>query len=133
MSTDADKRQTRYLQALGAISAVAAASSYLLAPPGPQRAGALSGVASCALLSILALYLKRWAIERSLKSSLAIVGILFGLRLIALGVGVGFSRALGIGAIAFAIAFLSVYFVLQWIEIAYLASARSQRPDREGT
>jgi len=80
----------------------------------------------------LALYLKRWAIERSLKSSLAIVGILFGLRLIALAVGVGFSKALGIGAIAFAVAFLSVYFVMQWIEIAYLASARSSRPHREG-
>ena len=48
-----------------------------------------------------------------------------GLRLIALGVGVGFSRVLGIGAIAFAVAFLSVYFVMQWIEIAYLARART--------
>lgn len=133
MSTDADKRQTRYLQALAAISGLAAAASYLLAPPGPQRAGAFSGVASCALLGILALYLKRWAVERSLKSSLAIVGILFGLRLIALAVGVGLSRALGIGAIPFAVAFLSVYFVMQWIEITYLASAPSQRSDREGT
>lgn len=132
MSTNADKRQTRYLQALAAVSGLAAAASYLLAPPGPQRAGAFCGVASCALLGILALYLKRWAIERSLKSSLAIVGILFGLRLIALAVGVGFSKALGIGAIAFAVAFLSVYFVMQWIEIAYLASARSSRPHREG-
>ncbi len=133
MSTDANKRQTRYLQALAAISGLAAAASYLLAPPGPPRAGAFSGVASCALISILALYLKRWAIERSLQSSLAIVGILFGLRLIALAVGIGFSRALGIGAIAFAVAFLSVYFPMQWIEIAYLASARSRRPDRECT
>jgi len=132
VSTDANRRQTRYLQALAAISGLAAAASYLLAAPGPQRVGAFCGVASCALLGILALYLKRWAIERSLKSSLAIVGILFGLRLIALGVGVGLSRVLGIGAIAFAVAFLSVYFVMQWIEIAYLASARSQRPHREG-
>jgi hypothetical protein len=132
VSTDANRRQTRYLQALAAISGLAAAASYLLAAPGPQRAGAFCGVASCALLGILALYLKRWAIERSLKSSLAIVGILFGLRLIALGVGVGLSRVLGIGAVAFAVAFLSVYFVMQWIEIAYLASARSQRAHREG-
>ena len=132
MSTDAHRRQTRYLQASAAISGLAAAASYLLAAPGPQRAGALCGVASCALLGILALYLKRWAIERSLKSSLAIVGILFGLRLIALGVGVGLSRVLGIGAIAFVVAFLSVYFVMQWIEIAYLASARSSPPHHEG-
>lgn len=132
MSTDADKGQTRYLQALAATSGLGAAACYLLAPPGPSRAGALTGVASCALLGILALYLKRWAIERSLKSSLAIVGILFGLRLIALGAGVGLSRVLGIDAIAFAVAFLSVYFVMQWIEIAYLARTRSQRPHREG-
>ena len=121
----------RYFQALAATAALAAVASYLLAQPGSPRAGAWSGVASSALLGLAALYLKQWAIERSLKSSLAIVGILFGVRLIALGVGIGFARSLGIDALSFAVGFLSVYFVVQWMEIGYLTGLRN-RANREG-
>ncbi len=133
MSTEAHKgkRRTLYLEALAATSAVAAAGAYLLVKPGPPRAGALGGVACSALLGLLAFYLKQWAVERSLKSSLAIVGILFGVRLIALGVGVGLATWLGMGALGFAAGFLSVYFVVQWIEIGYLTGARN-RANREG-
>jgi hypothetical protein len=120
-----------YLQALAATAAVVCAAAYLLADPGPPRAGAWSGAASSTLFGLLALYLKRWAIERSLKSSLAIVGILFGVRLIALGIGIGLAKSLGISALGFAVGFLSVYFVVQWIEIGYLTAARD-RENRAG-
>jgi len=114
-----------------AAAAAGLAGSYFLAKPGPDRAGARAGVAASALLGLLALYLKQWAIERSLKSSLAIVGILFAVRLIVLATGLGFSRSLGLNAVAFAAGFLGVYFVVQWIEIGYLTNQRD-RANQEG-
>lgn len=124
MIARARRRQNRYLQAWVATAAVAAAGSYFFANPGPSRLGALAGVGSCAALGLLAIYLKRWAIQRSLKSALAVVGILFGVRLIALCAGIGLARSMGISAVAFAVGFLSVYFLVQWLEIGYLASVR---------
>jgi len=124
------KRKTVYLELLLATAVAAAAGAAVLAKSVPQRHGAWIGVAASAGLGLLGLYLKQWAIERTLKTSLAIVGILFGIRLIVLAVGLGCSKSLGLSAVAFAAGFLSVYFVVQWIEIGYLTSAR-KRATRE--
>jgi hypothetical protein len=133
VSTNAGRRKRRalYVEFLLATAAAGLAGSYLLAKPGADRAGARAGVAASALLGLLALYLKQWAIERSLKASLAMVGILFAVRLIVLAIGLGFSRSLGFNAVAFAAGFLGVYFVVQWIEIGYLTNERN-RANREG-
>ncbi len=119
-----------YLELLLATAVAAAAGAAVLAKSVPQRHGAWIGVAASAGLGLLGLYLKQWAIERTLKTSLEIVGILFGIRLIVLAVGLGCSKSLGLSAVAFAAGFLSVYFVVQWIEIGYLTSAR-KRATRE--
>ncbi len=125
------KRRTFYLESLLATVAVAVAGSFFLAKPGPDRAGAWVGIGASALLGLLALYLKKWAIQRSLKSSLAMVGILFAIRLIVLAVGLGLSPTLGVNGVAFAAGFLCVYFVAQWIEIGYLTGEQN-RINREG-
>jgi hypothetical protein len=124
------KRRTFYVEVLLATAAAGVAGSYWLAKPGPDRAGAWVGVAASALLGLSALYLKKWAIQRSLKSSLAMVGILFAIRLIVLAVGLGLSSSLGLNGVAFAAGFLCVYFVVQWIEIGYLTHERN-RVNRE--
>jgi len=125
------KRPTFYLESLLATAAAGIAGSYFLANPGPERAGAWAGVGASALVGLPALYLKKWAIQQSLKSSLAIIGILFAIRLILLAVGLGFASRLGLNAVAFAAGFLGVYFVVQWIEIGYLTYERN-RVNREG-
>lgn len=130
MTTGARRRPKRYLQAWVATAAVAAATSYFLPNPGPSRLGALAGVGSCTALGLLAIYLKQWAIQRSLKTALAIVGILFGARVIALVAGIGLASSIGISAVAFAVGFLSVYFLVQWLEIGYLATVRP--PTQQG-
>lgn len=132
MSIDARrrKRKTVYLGLLFATAAVATAGAAVLAKSAPQRHGAWAGVAASAFIGLVGLYLKQWAIERTLKTSLAIVGILFGIRLMVLALGLGCARFLGLSALAFAAGFLSVYFVVQWIEIGYLTSA-ARRATRE--
>jgi hypothetical protein len=125
------KLRTLYLESLLAIAAAAFAGSYFLAKPGPERAGAWSGIGASALVGLPALYLKKWAIQQSLKRSLAIIGILFAIRLILLAVGLGLSSTLGLNGVAFAVGFLSVYFVVQWIEIGYLTYEQN-RAHREG-
>ena len=125
------KRPTFYLESLLATAAAGIAGSYFLANPGPERAGAWAGVGASALVGLPALYLKKWAIQQSLKSSLAIIGILFAIRLILLAVGLGLSTKLGLSGVAFAAGFLGVYFVVQWIEIGYLTYERN-RVNREG-
>lgn len=119
-----------YLGLLLATAAVATAGAAVLAKSVPQRHGAWAGVAASAFIGLLGLYLKQWAIERTLKTSLAIIGILFGIRLMVLAVGLSCARFLDLSALAFAAGFLSVYFVVQWIEIGYLTSA-ARRAARE--
>ncbi len=133
MSSDesSKKRRAFYVAILLATGAAGIGGSYLLANPGPDRAGAGAGVAVSVLIGVFALYLKQWAIQRSLKMSLALIGILFSARLIVLAVGLGCSRAFGLNGVAFAAGFLSVYFVVQWIEIGYLTSEQN-RGSREG-
>jgi len=125
------KRKTVYLALLLATAVAAAAGASVLAKSAPQRHGAWTGVAASAFLGLVGLYLKQWATERTLKVSLAMVGILFGVRLLVLAVGLGFSSSFGFSAMAFAAGFLSVYFIVQWIEIGYLTNARN-RANREG-
>ncbi len=133
MRTDAahKKRKLVYVQFLLATTVVGVLASYALAKEGSDRTGAFAGVACSASLGLLALYLKQWAIERSLKASFAMVGTLFVLRLIVLAIGIGASRLLDFNGLAFAAGFLSIYFVLQWIEIGYLTSERNKAKREE--
>jgi hypothetical protein len=131
VSRDAPRRKRRALYVEVLLAAAAIGASYLLARAGPDRTGALSGIITSALIGLLALYLKEWAIQRSLKASFASIGILFMARLMVLAVGLGCSRAFGLNGVAFAAGFLSVYFVVQWIEIGYLSGERT-RANREG-
>ena len=118
-----DRVYLRWL-ALTALAGAAIAGGVPLA--SSEKTGALIGVAGAAGCGLLALYLKRWATERSLKDTLWMVTILFMVRLIVLGAAISAARPAGYGLVAFLAGFFGVYFVLQWIEIGYLARERNR-------
>jgi hypothetical protein len=93
------------------------------------RSAAWLGVGAAELSGLLGLYLKRWARARSLNALFAVVGILFGLRLLLVALGIALLRFRDANTTAFVIGFFAVYFVLQWLEIGYVSGA-SKAPRR---
>jgi hypothetical protein len=120
------------VQIVLAAGAIGLVGAHLLARAGPQRTGAQIGVIVSSLIGLAALYLKQWAIKKSLNASLTILGFFFLIRLIILTVGVGLASAFHISGLAFAAGFLGIYLVVQWVEIGYLTKEQN-RLKREGT
>jgi len=122
------KRTVLYIEVLLGLFLAGLAAAYLLPGSASGRSGALGGVGLAASSALVALYLKRWAVEKSLKASLAIVGIVFLLRLLLVSVGLMLVLWFKAGVVAFTAGFFGIYFVLQWLEISYLLGGRSRGP-----
>jgi hypothetical protein len=87
------------------------------------RQSALVGVALAAVSGVVALWLKRRAVQKDLKAALKVVGVVFGLRAVSVVVGLLVVVQRGLEAVAFVAGFFGLYFVLQWIEVSYVMAA----------
>jgi hypothetical protein len=58
-----------------------------------------------------------------LKAALKVVGVVFGLRAVAVVVGLLVVVQRGLSAVGFVAGFFGVYFALQWIEVSYVMAA----------
>ncbi len=108
------------------------AVAVLIAPAPSSRLGALLGVAASLLSGLIALSLKRWALDRSIQLALGMVGVSFLIRLVWMGAGFAVAISKGAGLAPFTAGFFGVYFPLQWVEIGYIL-AESKRRGRGGS
>lgn len=127
MSRGKKNRAVFYLQIVLAVALAGVVAAFALPKSDSDRQAALLGVCLSAASTPAALYLKRWAVERSLKASLSILGIVFAIRLILVSVGLMLVLWSKAGVVAFTIGFFGVYFLLQWVEISYLLGERNGR------
>ncbi len=114
---------------IAAIGLVAFAGGSLLAKTPIDQQSAWIGVGAATGSGFLSLFLKRWALRRSLKTALMVVGVMFGIRLVLVALGIAFLTFSGANSVAFVFGFFAVYFVLQWLEIGYVSSAAKRGPD----
>ena len=126
MSPGKKNRTVFYLQLTLAVALAGVLAAVALAKGESERFAALLGVCLSAASTPAALYLKRWAVERSLKASLSILGIVFAIRLILVSVGLMLVLWSKAGVVAFTIGFFGIYFLLQWVEISYLLGERNR-------
>jgi len=103
------------------------ASALLIRAPVDQRS-AWFGVGTATASGLFSLVLKRWALRRSLKAALAVVGVMFGIRLVVVALGIALLAFRRINSLPFVVGFFAVYFVLQWLEIGYVSRAAKQTP-----
>ncbi len=88
------------------------------------RQSTLVGVGLAAVSGVVALWLKRRALrQKDLKAALKVVGVVFGLRAVAVVVGLLVVVQRGLSAVGFVAGFFGVYFALQWIEVSYVMAA----------
>jgi hypothetical protein len=113
---------------IAATGLIAFAGGALLAKTPVDQKSAWIGIAAATASGFLSLFLKRWALRRSLKAALMVVGVMFGIRLVLVALGIAFLTFRGANTVAFVFGFFSVYFVLQWLEIGYVSSAAKRRP-----
>lgn len=111
------------------VMAVGLVLAVVLPREAESRQSALVGVAVAAVTGVVALLLKRRAVRKDLKEALKAVGVVFGLRAVAVAVGLLVVVQRGMSAVAFVAGFFGVYFALQWIEVSYVTAASK---DAEG-
>lgn len=126
MSRGKKNRAVFYLQIVLAVALAGVVAAFVLPKSDSDRHAALLGVCLSAASTPAALYLKKWAVERSLKASLSILGIVFAIRLILVSVGLMLVLWSKAGVVAFTIGFFGIYFLLQWVEISYLLGERNR-------
>ncbi len=127
MSPGKKNRKLFYLQIVLAVALAGVVAAYALPRSDSDRQGALLGVCLSACSAPAALYLKKWAVERSLKASLSVLGIVFAIRLVLVSVGLMLVLGSKAGVVAFTLGFFGTYFPLQWVEISYLLGERGGR------
>lgn len=93
-------------------------------PRQPEnRLAALVGVGLAAVTGAVALVLKRRAVRVDTSGALKVVGVVFGLRALAVVAGLWWVATRGLGRLAFVVGFFGVYLVLQWIEVSFVMAA----------
>ncbi len=105
-----------------------------LAFDGPTQTSALAGVALAGVLGLLALYLKSQvagAGAQELKGLVAVQGLAFGGRLLALLLGGLVMKRQGLEPTAFVLAFFGVAMAQQAIEVRFMLSAHGSRAGAE--
>lgn len=110
--------------AVGAVGLLAAA--FLPSDPEARKA-AFVGVAGSVGSSGLGLLLKRRFLERSVQATLAVVGAVFGVRMVMVALGVVLGTRAGWPVLAMVVGFFSTYLVLQCIEVAYVMAEMKRR------
>nr|WP_255653506.1 MULTISPECIES: hypothetical protein [Myxococcus] len=88
-----------------------------------DRVSALWGVGLASVTGVVALLLKRRAMKQDLKAALKVVGVVFGLRMVAVVAGLLGMVSRGMQPVPFIAGFFGVYFALQWIEVSYVMAA----------
>ncbi|MCP3062977.1 hypothetical protein LXT21_29755 [Myxococcus sp. K38C18041901] len=88
-----------------------------------DRVSALWGVGLASVTGVVALLLKRRAMKQDLKAALKVVGVVFGLRMVAVVTGLLGMVSRGMQPVPFIAGFFGVYFALQWIEVSYVMAA----------
>lgn len=88
-----------------------------------HRWSALWGAGLAGVTAVVSLPLKRRAVQKSLKAALKAVGLVFGLRAVAVAAGLYAMVSRGLGPFGFVVGFFGVYFVLQLVEISYVNAA----------
>jgi hypothetical protein len=115
----------RYVGMVVAVGALGFLAAYLVPRGQPARWATFIGVAEATASGAAALSLKKWALGRSLKASLAMLGGVFALRLILAVSGLAYVKVKSGAVLPFVAGFFGTYFVLQWVEISYvLAEAK---------
>ncbi|PTL84536.1 hypothetical protein [Vitiosangium sp. GDMCC 1.1324] len=105
------------------VTGVALALAAFLPREAESRQAAFIGVGLAAVTGVVALLLKRRAVSRDLNAALKVVGVVFGMRAVAVVVGLLWVVQRGLGSVAFVAGFFGTYFVLQWIEVSYVMAA----------
>ena len=104
-----------------AVSAVGAAVCLVLG--GEGRWAALAGALCAAGTFAFAVWMKGWAVRKSLDASMMTLGATFGLRMIAAGGGTAAASLTG-HALAYVAGFFGVFLPLMFVEMGYVLSAR---------
>jgi len=95
--------------------------------PKVDRMGTFLGVAEATASGAAALTLKRWAMQRSVKAALGMLGVVFGVRLVLAVAGLAYVKVKGEAVLPFVAGFFGAYFVLQWVEISYVLAEQKRR------
>jgi hypothetical protein len=100
-----------------------------LGPREPEtRGAALVGVGEAFFSGLVALELKRRALARSVNWAVAMVAVMFLVRLLMVSLGlVVVVRVAGWSGMAFAVGFFAEYFVLQFVELTYVLIESKRR------
>ena len=106
-----------------AVAVVGVALAFVLPRAAESTRSALIGVVLAAGTGAVGLGLKRRAVRRDLTAALKVVGLVFGMRAVGVGVGLWWVVDRGLSAVAFVVGFFGTYFVLQWIEVSYVMAA----------
>lgn len=112
---------------VGVVSVAAGLAAVAFTPGGAVRAAAVLGVVLCVGSAVVSLLLKRMV--RSTQAAIAVVGLVFGARVVLVVVGALWAAKGWQAAIPFVAGFFGTYFPLQWVEISYLL-AEAKRRDR---
>ncbi len=93
-------------------------------PQTPEnRWPALWGTGLAAVTGAVSLALKQQAVKRSLVAALKVVGLVFGLRAVAVAAGLYAMVSRGMGPWGFVVGFFGTYLVLQIVEFSYVIAA----------
>ncbi len=124
MTRPADRLFARVLLASGAVVAAALLTAALLLT-GPSRVGAVAGLAVAGLSGALALALLRRSAGRPVQALLGAIVTSFLSRMVLVGLGLVAAIRLWSQATAlpFAVAFFSLFFLLQGLEFVYARRA----------
>ena len=88
-----------------------------------EKWAALLGVGLAVVTGVVGLLLKRRVASQGLGQAFKVVGVVFGMRAVAMAVGLVWVVRQELGAVAFVAGFFGTYFVLQWIELSYVMAA----------
>jgi len=105
------------------VAVVGAAVAGLFPQVVENKVSALWGVGLAAATGVVALLMKRRAVKKDLKAAMVAVGVVFGLRALAVLVGLLGMVSRGMEPVPFISGFFGVYFALQWIEVSYVMAA----------
>ena len=105
---------------LGAVGILLA--RYFLAS-GAERTAAEAGVIASLAASLIGLSVKSWALRHSPKKVLGVTGGMFLVRIVLCGATALWLRATHGSPVTFVLAFTLMFFILFWVETAYLYSA----------
>lgn len=101
--------------------------AYLVPRSAEARLSAFLGVAGSVLAGVIALTLKKKALERGLSWALGMLGVAFGVRAVMVAAGLFYVVRSNLGPMAFTASFFAVYLVLQWVEISYVLTESKRR------